>query len=72
MSKIAAGVKMNNNHLEVYEKFHCVSSNGSNRRVDIFAVDRSKKLGYILDPTVRFDTYYEQPLDVDMEKKQIY
>ena len=27
---------------------------------------------YISDPTVRFDTYYEQPLDVDMGKKQIY
>ena len=63
---------MNSNYFEIYEEFHCVASNGSNRRVDIFAVDRSKKLGYISDTTVRFDTYYEQPLDVDMEKKQIY
>ena len=63
---------MNNHHLEVYVEVHCVASNGSNRRVDIFAVDRSKKLGYISDPTVRFDTYDELPLDVDMEKKQIY
>ena len=56
---------MNNNYLEV-------ASNGSNRRVDIFAVDRSKKLRYISDLTVRFNMYNEQPLDVDMEKKQIY
>ena len=38
----------------------------------IFAVDHSKKLGYISDPTVRFETYDEQSLDVDMETKQIY
>ena len=40
--------------------------------INIFAVDHSKKLGHITDPTVRFETYDEQPLDVDMEKKQIY
>ena len=40
--------------------------------INIFAVDHSKKLGYISDLTVRFETYDEQPLDVDMEKKQIY
>ena len=63
---------MNNHHLEVYEEVHCVASNDSNRRVDIFAVNRSKKLGYIFDPTVGFGKYDEQPLDVDLEKKQIY
>ena len=57
---------MNNNHLEVYEDVHCVTSNGSNRREDMFAVDRSKNLGYISEPTVRFEMYDEQPLDVDM------
>ena len=60
---------MNSNHLEDYEEIHCVASNGSNRRVDIFAVDRSKKLGHISDPTVRFETYDEQPLDIEVEKK---
>ena len=50
---------MNNNYLEVYEEVHCVAFNGSNIRVDIFSIDHSKKLGYILDPTVRFDTYDE-------------
>ena len=62
---------MNNNHLEVYEEVHCVASSSSNRRVDIFAVDRSKKLGYILNPTVRFETYDEQSLDTSMEENQI-
>ena len=72
MSKIAAGVQISNYHLEVYEGVYFVASKGSNRRVDIFAVGHSKKLGYILEHTVRFETYDEQPLDVDMEKKQIY
>ena len=36
------------------------------------AVDHSKKLGYISHPTVRFETYDEQLLDVDMDRKQIY
>ena len=72
MSKIAAGVQINNNHLEVYEEVFFVASKGNNRQIDIFTVGHSKKLGYILDPTVRFETYDEQPLDVDMEKKQIY
>ena len=61
---------MNNNHVEVSEEVHCVASNGSNRRVDTFAVDRSKKLGCISDPTLGFETYEEQPLDVDMEKNK--
>ena len=72
MSKIAAGVQINNNHLEVYEEVYFAASKDNNRRVDIFAVGHSKKLGYILNPTVRFETYDEQPLDVDIEKKQIY
>ena len=62
---------MNTCHLEDYEQVLCVASNGSNRRVDIFAVDCSKKLGYISDPTARFETYDEEPLDFDMEKKII-
>ena len=69
MNKIAAGIQINNNHLEVYEEIFFVVSKGNNRRVDIFAVRHSKKLG---DTTVRFETYDKQPLDVDMEKKQIY
>ena len=72
MSKIAAGVQINNNHLEVYEEVFFVASKGNNKRVDIFAVGHSKKLGYILDPTVRFEIYDEQPLDVNVEKKRIY
>ena len=63
---------MNNNHVEVYEEVHCVASNGSNGRIDTFAVDRSKNLGCISDPSSGLETYDEQPLDVDMEKNQIY
>ena len=72
MSKIVAGVQINKIHLEVYDEVFFVASKGNNRGVDIFAVGHSKKLGYFLDPTVRFETNDEQLLDVDMEKKQIY
>ena len=63
---------MKNYHLEVYEEVHCLRSKGSNIRVEIFAVDHSKKLGYILDPTIRFETYDERPLDVDVERKELH
>ena len=63
---------MKNSHPEVYEEIRCVASNRSrpNRRVDIFAVHGCKKLGYILDSILRFETYVEQPLDIHMEKKK--
>ena len=66
MNKIAAGVKMNS------KKFTAPLPTTVIDEQIFFAVDRIKKLGYISDPTVRFETYGEQPLDVDMEKKQIY
>ena len=70
-SKITAVVKVNNNHhLEVYKEVHCVVSNGSNRRVDIFAIDRSKKLGFIWTPLYDLRRTDEQPFDFDMEKKK--
>ena len=40
--------------------------------INIFDVDHSKKQGYILHPTVRFEMHDEQLLDVNVEKKQIY
>lgn len=57
---------------EVYEEVHCIATNGSTRRVDIIAIDRDNKTGYILDPTVRFETSLEQPENVNKEKQLIY
>ena len=35
-------------------------------------IDRKNKTGYILDPTVRFETSLEQPKDVNKKKYLIY
>ena len=40
------------------------------RRVDIIAI--KNKSAYILDPTIRFESHAEQPLEVDTEKRNIY
>ncbi|KAJ4429933.1 hypothetical protein ANN_22137 [Periplaneta americana] len=42
------------------------------RRIDIIAFKESTRSGFIIDPTVRFETDEEQPAEVDKEKKNIY
>ncbi|KAJ4432633.1 hypothetical protein ANN_21256 [Periplaneta americana] len=42
------------------------------RRIDITAFKESTRSGYIIDPTVRFETDEEQTAEVDNEKKNIY
>lgn len=58
--------------LTVYEEVSCISENGSNRRIDIIAIDSPSKIGYVIDPTVRFEINHSQPDDVNMEKQRIY
>jgi uncharacterized protein YaaW (UPF0174 family) len=58
--------------LEVYEEVNCTSESGSTRRIDIIAIDRKNNKGWIVDPTVRFETTIGQPKEVDEEKKAIY
>ncbi|KAJ4438407.1 hypothetical protein ANN_14352 [Periplaneta americana] len=48
---------------------HGLSVTGSTRRIDIIAFKESKRSGYIIDPTVRFETDEEQPAEVDNEKR---
>ena len=55
----------------VHEEVHGLSDNGSTRRIDIIAY-KDNSLGYIIDPTVRFESSAKQPEEVDQEKKNIY
>ena len=57
---------------EVHQEVHCIAEQGSSRRVDIIAIDREKDTAIIIDPTVRFETGENQPLEVNEEKKGIY
>ena len=53
-SCIAKLLRQSGNY-EVYEEVPCISSSGSTRRADIVAIHKKLKLGYILDPTIRFE-----------------
>jgi len=61
-----------NQGYEVYEEEHCIAEGGSNKRIDILAIDRKKDIGFILDPTIRMEDGLSQPTDVDSEKRQHY
>ncbi|KAJ4440395.1 hypothetical protein ANN_08536 [Periplaneta americana] len=71
-------IKMNCNVIaksgkfDVYEEVHCISSTGSTKRADIIAIDNSQKIGFIIDPTIRFEGAEFQPQEVDLEKKRHY
>ena len=41
--------------LEVQEEVHSVADNDSNRRIDIIAINRKKRLSEIIDPIIRFE-----------------
>jgi hypothetical protein len=58
--------------LEVYEEVTCTGENDSVRRVDIIAINRSLKKGYIIDPTVRYENDESQAELTDIEKRSIY
>ncbi|KAJ4452084.1 hypothetical protein ANN_03600 [Periplaneta americana] len=44
-----------------YEEVQCLSTEGSTRRANIIIIDRDKKTGLILDPTVSFEVNEDQP-----------
>ncbi|KAJ4447114.1 hypothetical protein ANN_09114 [Periplaneta americana] len=48
-----------------------ISGWGNTRRIDIIAFKESTRSGFIIDPTVRFETNEEQPVEVDKEKNNI-
>jgi hypothetical protein len=64
--------ELRNLNLEVYEEIHVNGQNDSNRRIDIFAMNQSKEIGYIIDPTIRMEYSNDQALLVNEEKKNIY
>ena len=53
----------------VYEEVSGLTADGSNRRIDIITFRPSNKQGFILDPTVRFESHNGQLEEVDTEKK---
>ena len=57
---------------DVFEEIPCVSDDGSNRWADIIAINRNCQKAMILDPTVLFETNYQQAIQVDEEKRSIY
>lgn len=63
---------MRDHGYSVYEEVSGLATDGSNRRIDMIAFLPSNKAGYILDPTIRFETHNGQPEEVDAEKKSIY
>ncbi|KAJ4450916.1 hypothetical protein ANN_02350 [Periplaneta americana] len=69
-SMIADALRSKN--LDVHEEFHCIADGGSNRRIDIIAINRNKQTAEIIDPTIRFEISATQPSEVNEEKKKIY
>jgi hypothetical protein len=51
---------------------HCISEDGSNRKVDIIVFDKETRNGLIIYLTVLIKSSYDQPEDVNMEKQGIY
>ncbi|KAJ4436579.1 hypothetical protein ANN_16612 [Periplaneta americana] len=63
---------LRNKGYSVHEEVHGISSEGSNRRIDIIAFKPPSLEGYIIDPTVRFESHEHQPEEVHEEKRNIY
>ncbi|KAJ4435363.1 hypothetical protein ANN_17977 [Periplaneta americana] len=69
-SMIADALRTKN--LDVHEEVHCIADGGSNRSIDIIAINRNKQTAEIIDPTIRFEISATQPTEVNEEKKKIY
>ncbi|KAJ4435257.1 hypothetical protein ANN_23835 [Periplaneta americana] len=63
---------LRNKGYSVYEEVHGISSEGSNRRIDIIAFKPPSLEGYIIDPAVRFESHERQPEEVHEAKRNIY
>ena len=59
-------------NFQVTDEAFCVDDKGSNRYVDILAGDRTNKLAYIIDPTIRYESNLDVDQEVMAEKKKIY
>ncbi|KAJ4441832.1 hypothetical protein ANN_11691 [Periplaneta americana] len=49
-----------------------ISSTGFTKRTDIIAFDNNQKIGFIINPTIRFEDAELQLQEVDLEKKRHY
>ncbi|KAJ4429892.1 hypothetical protein ANN_22096 [Periplaneta americana] len=52
---------------QVEEEVHGLSTNGSTRRIDLIAIPTRSTSGFIIDPTVRMETYENQPTEDALE-----
>ncbi|KAJ4452293.1 hypothetical protein ANN_03813 [Periplaneta americana] len=52
---------------QVEEDVHGLSTNGSTRRFDTIAIPTRPTSGFIIDPTVRMETYENQPAEVHQD-----
>ena len=57
---------------KVYVELHCTAPSGSNKRVDILAIEPQTNNAFIIDPTIRMETSTDQPNQVNEEKKLHY
>ena len=64
--------ELRSKNYDVFEEVHGLATNGSTRRIDIIALPPNSNIGYIIDPTVRFEKYKGQPEEVNEEKKNMY
>jgi len=73
MIRSIIATELKNIGFEVFEEVLGISTDESTRRVDILALNRITKCGYILDPTICME-YYEidQACKVNEEKQMIY
>ncbi|KAJ4432313.1 hypothetical protein ANN_20932 [Periplaneta americana] len=60
------------NGYTTYEEVHGIVDTGSLRRIDIITFKPGETKGYILDPTIRFETHQNQPEEVNLETRTIY
>ncbi|KAJ4432173.1 hypothetical protein ANN_20789 [Periplaneta americana] len=74
INNVASNVLYNDLFPEKLPKYSVsvASEGGGIRRADIVALDKTNSKGFILDPTVRFETSQTQPSEVNKEKQQIY
>lgn len=49
-----------------------MANNGSCRRCDFVANDQKNEAGFIIDPTIIFQKFQNQPQEVDDQNKAIY
>jgi hypothetical protein len=54
---------------KVFQEMSVTSKKGSNRRCDIIAINKDKKEGYILDPTISFENK-KHKLPKSIKKKE--